>query len=641
MGLTAFGSSAARAKDAAPLLASVFQDHVVLQRDRPIAVFGQAGPGQTVSVGIDDKATTATADASGAWHATLPALPAGGPHVLTAVTAVARETLSDVVMGDVFLCSGQSNMELPVSRTLNSGWEVSRADDSNIRLLTVAKATAAAPRPEFETRPVWRAATPQTVADFSAACWYFARDLEQTVKAPIGLIHASWGGSRIETWMGEDGLERAGGFHDTLGTLSIYARDPASGVEAQAKNWQAWWTARAGVASMPWRPETDLRDWRPAPEPLRDWKAWGEPELANHNGMLWFRREVTLTAAQAALPADLSLGAIQEEDFTWVNGKAVGASFGWGADRTYAIAPRVLHAGKNVIVVNVLSAGWGGPGLQGPTEKMVLRFKDGGSMSLGGQWIWKFVPETYGAPPSPSWSPIVGPSATYNAMIAPLGSFGLKGVLWYQGEANADAPGTYQGLLTNLMGDWRRRFGSDLPFLIVQLPNFGPAPTQPAASNWADVREAQRRAVAADPRAALAVAIDVGMNDELHPPNKQEVGKRLSRAARSLIYGEAISPSGPQPISARREGAEVRVTFKGDEHGLVSYSGAPHGFELCGQDQASCRFVEAHIDGDAVLLAAPEGLEPKRVRYCWGDGPVCTLYEGAGLPAGPFEIAIT
>jgi sialate O-acetylesterase len=561
--------------------------------------------------------------------------------VLTAATAAAKQTVSDVVMGDVFLCSGQSNMELPVSRTLNSAWEISRADDPNIRLLTVAKATASAPRAEFEAPPVWRAASPATVADFSAACWYFARDLEQAVKAPIGLIHASWGGSRIEAWITEAGLKRAGGFDDRLEAFSVYAHDPAAGEEAYAQMWQAWWTARAGKASTPWRPETDLRDWRPAPEPMRDWKSWGVPQLAEHNGMLWFRREVTLTAAQAAQPADLSLGAIEEQDLTWVDGRPVGASFGWGMDRSYALAPGVLHAGKNVIVVNVLSAGWGGPGLQGPSAKMALRFKDGGSVPLGGGWLWKFVPESYGLPPGPPWGPIVGLTATYNAMIAPLGPYGLKGVLWYQGEANADAPATYQGLLADMMGDWRRQFGPDLPFLIVQLPNFGPAPTRPAVSGWADVREAQRRAVAADARAALAVAIDVGMNDELHPPNKQAVGRRLSRAARSLIYGEAISPSGPQPVSARREGGEVRVTFKGAERGLVSYSGAPHGFELCGMDQASCRFVAARIDGDAVAIPAPEGLEPTRVRYCWGDGPVCTLYEGAGLPAGPFEIAIT
>lgn len=640
-GLTAIASSAAGAETAAPLLASAFQDHGVLQRDRPIAVFGRAKPGETVSVAIDGKTTTATADAAGAWRATLPALPAGGPHVLSATTAAATQTVSDVVMGDVFLCSGQSNMEMRVSEALNAGWELPHTDDPNIRLLTIAKTTAAAPRAEFETAPAWRAASPATVAQFSAVCWYFARNLEQTVKAPIGLINASWGGTRIETWMAETGLKRAGGFDERLKTLSLYLRDPAAGADAYGQVWQAWWTTRAGKASTPWRPETDVRDWRPAPEHSRNWKSWGVPELANHNGMLLFRREVKLTAAQAAQPASLSLGGVEEQDLTWINGKPVGASFGWGMDRTYALAPRLLRAGKNVIVVNVQSAGWAGPGLDGPPEKMALRVKDGGSVPLGGQWMWKFVPESYGAPPSLPWAPIVGLGVNYNAMIAPLGPYGLKGALWYQGEENTDAPSTYQALLANMMGDWRRQFSPDLPFLIVQLPNFGAAPTQPTDTGWASVREAQRRAVAADGRAALAVAMDSGMNDELHPPYKQAVGKRLSRAARSLIYGEAISPSGPQPVSAQRAGGEVRVTFKGAERGLVSYSGAPNGFELCGPAQGACRFVQAHIDGDAVVLSTPQGLAPTRVRYCWGDGPVCTLYEGAGLPAGPFELAIT
>jgi sialate O-acetylesterase len=626
----------------APLMASVFQDHAVLQRDRPISVFGRAKPGETVAVALDGKSATATADASGAWRATLPALPAGGPHMLSATSAAGdKQIVSDVVMGDVFLCSGQSNMELPVKRALNSGFEISQGNDANIRLLTVAKATAAAPQADFATPPKWEAASSANVGEFSAACWFFARDLEKTVKAPIGLIHSSWGGSHIETWMGADGLRRSGGLDEPLKALALYARDPVAGEDAYAQVWQAWWTAHFGKASTPWKPETDVRDWRPEPEPMRDWKTWGVPELAKHDGMLWFRREVTLTAAQAAQPADLVLGAIDEVDQTWVNGKPVGASFGWATDRTYPVPPHVLHAGKNVIVVNVLST-WDAAGMYGPREKMALKFKDGGAAPLAGEWIWKFVPETYGYPPGPPWGAIVGLTTTYDAMIAPLGAYGLKGVLWYQGESNTGATGVYKAQLAGMMADWRAQFGqADLPFLIVQLPNFGAAPTHPAASDWANLREAQRLAVAADPHAALAVTIDAGMNGELHPPNKQAVGQRLARAARSLIYGEKISPSGPEPVSAKRDGAQVRVAFKGAEGGLVSWSGPPNAFELCGADQASCRWVEARLDGDGVVLTAPQGFAPTRVRYCWGDGPVCTLYEGKGLPAGPFEMAIT
>lgn len=638
--LAPFAPAAALAQTpAAPIFASVFQDHAVLQRDRPIVVFGRAGPGEQVTVSLDASTATATADSSGAWRATLPAQPAGGPHVLTASTASgAKQTVADVLMGDVFLCSGQSNMELPVKATLNAAFE-SRASDPEIRLLSVAHEIAPAPRSDFQTPVKWAAATPETVPGFSAACWYFGRDLKKTLKVPIGLIHASWGGSRIEPWIGEQGLRHAGGFDDRLDLLKLFARDRAAGEEKAGLAWESWWTARAGKASTPWMPDTDVADWRPEPEPMRNWKTWGAPELEKHDGMLWFRREVTLTPAQAAQPATLALGAIDEVDETWVNGRPIGASFGWSTDRTYVLPPHVLHAGRNVIVVNVLST-YDAAGMYGPPEKMALRFGDGGSVPLGGHWIWKFVPESYGHPPGPPWAEIVGLSGSYNAMIAPLGPYGLKGALWYQGESNTDAAADYQRLLAALMFDWRRQFGADLPFLIVQLPNFGPAPIRPSASDWASLREAQRRAVSADPRAALAVTIDVGLDGQLHPPNKQAVGARLARAARSLIYGEKISPSGPEPTVARRDGAAVRVGFKGAEGGLVSYSGAPNAFELCGVDQASCRFVEARIEGEGVVLSVPPGLEPTRVRYCWGDGPVCTLYEADGLPAGPFELPV-
>jgi sialate O-acetylesterase len=225
-----------------------------------------------------------------------------------------------------------------------------------------------------------------------------------------------------------------------------------------------------------------------------------------------------------------------------------------------------------------------------------------------------------------------------NAMIAPLGDYAMRGGLWYQGETNAGGPGDYAALLGALMGDWRARFGADLPVLIVQLPNFGAPVTAPTASGWADLREAQRRAVAADAHAGLVVTIDVGENEDLHPPNKRAVGVRLARAARHVVYGEAITPSGPEVVRARRDGERVVVTFGEIDGALVSYSGAPNGFELCGETQASCRFVTAAINGSDVVLEGAS--EATRVRYCWGDGPVCTLYDRAGLPAGPFEIAI-
>ena len=229
-------------------------------------------------------------------------------------------------------------------------------------------------------------------------------------------------------------------------------------------------------------------------------------------------------------------------------------------------------------------------------------------------------------------------------MIAPIGTYGLRGALWYQGESNSGDPGPYERLLTGLMADWRGTFGPDIAFLVVQLPNFGPAPAAPVESGWASIREAQRRAVAADPHAGLAVTIDAGDRNELHPPNKQEVGRRLARAARHVVYGEAISPSGPVARSAVRDGNTIAVAFGDVDGRLLAYSGkGPNAFELCGSDQASCRFADAVIEGNRVLIRQEDGVgaaAATRVRYCWGAGPVCTLSDESGLPAGPFELQI-
>jgi sialate O-acetylesterase len=354
--------------------------------------------------------------------------------------------------------------------------------------------------------------------------------------------------------------------------------------------------------------------------------------------MVWFRRSAHLTKAQAESDAQLSIGAIDEVDETWVNGRPLANSFGYGTERTYAVPKGWLHAGDNSIVINVLST-WDAAGMYGPPEHMALRFADRGTVPLGGQWRYQTVPESMGFPPRAPWESVGGLSTLYNAMIAPLLSFGVRGVLWYQGESNA-GDARYQSLLASLMADWRDRSASDLPFLIVELPGFGKPSAVAASSAWANLREAQRRAVAADKNAALAVTIDVGDAQELHPPNKQAVGARLARAARRLVYGEAVSASGPVISEARRSGNAVLISFDDVDGQLLAYSALrPIGFELCGPAEDSCRFVDALISGREVRI---EPAEPKatRVRFCWGDAPACNLYDQSGLPAGPFENAI-
>jgi sialate O-acetylesterase len=630
---------------ATPLLDELFQDHAVLQRERAIPVWGEASPGEQLTVVLSDERNARhtdahpIADSSGHWHAQLSAMTAGGPYRLTVRTGRGDEqSAADIMVGDVWLCSGQSNMEFPVANALNAEREIATSASDQIRVLNVAHAANPVPLEHFANPVRWALAGPDTIRGFSAACYYFARDLRKSIDMPMGLIQASWSGSRIEPWISAMGLHRAGGFDTGLDVLKVYGADARAGNERMGALWESWWQSRAAPGSRPWQINA-AGEWLPVPEPMRDWKTWGVDRLAAHDGMLWFRRSARLSNAQAAGAARLSIGAIDEVDETWLNGRPLANSFGYGTERTYEVPKGWLHPGDNSIVINVLST-WDAAGMYGPPEHMALRFADGSTVPLGGEWRYQYVTESMGFPPRAPWESVAGLSTIYNAMIAPLQPYGLSGVLWYQGESNAGDGPRYQVLLASLMADWRAKSDSNLPFLIVELPGFGKPSASAAASPWAEIREAQRRTVAADQNTALAVAIDIGEAQELHPPNKQAVGARLARAARHLVYREAVSASGPVVRTARRSGNAVLVSFDDVEGRLLVYGALrPIGFELCGTTEDSCRFVDALLSGHDVRID-PADSTATRVRFCWGDAPSCNLYDQSGLPAGPFETAI-
>ena len=627
---------------AATLLHPLFQDHAVLQRDQPIRIWGEASPGATVQVALAQHRRSAQADADGRWWVELPALPAGGPYTLTARTGEASRTVDDLLVGDVWLCSGQSNMELQVWRSLDARSEIAGAASETIRLLTVPQSSSPAPQSTFGDDTRWQTVNPESIREFSAACWYFARELQKTVDVPMGLVNASWGGSRIQAWTSADALRAAGAYDDQLDVLALYATEPADALERWGSIWADWWQQRPGIAAddRPWAGEADGGEWRAAPPGLGAWEHWGIPELAAFDGMLWYRTNVRLTAAQAAQQATLVLGPADEMDTTWVNGRAVGSTYGAGLPRAYALPPGLLRAGDNHVVVNVLDTYRDG-GLAGPESAHFLKLADGSTVPLDGGWRYRVVPETVGSPPRAPWQSAAGLSTLYNGMIAPLAGMRLRGMLWYQGESNTFEADAYAGLLRGMRDDWRSRFGdSALPFLVVQLANYGTPASAPGSSDWAALREAQR-AVANEPDSALAVAIDIGDRYDIHPPNKQALGRRLARAARHAVYGERIAPSGPVPRGARREGGDVVVDFA-DVEGHLSAHGAagPVGFELCGAAPGSCRFADAVIDGNGVRLHVEPGTAPVRVRHAWADAPLVNLFDAADLPAGPFEIDI-
>ncbi len=630
----------ARAADP-PLLHPLFQDHAVVQRDRPIPVWGQAAPGAQVQVELAGRRVETQAGDDGRWQARLPALEAGGPHELIARSGGQTRRVADVLVGDVWLCSGQSNMELQVHRSLNARAEIAGAGNDRIRLLRVPQAGMPAPRRDFAGPVRWQPATPANVPEFSAACYYFARELQKDVDVPMGLINASLGGSRIEAWLSAGALRGAGDYGDALDVLAQYAHAPQAASARWGELWDAWWNAQPGVAAgdRPWLPQAAAAGWRAAPPQLGNYQAWGVPGLEHFTGMLWYRAKLRLSAAQAAQGATLALGNVDEIDQTWVNGRGVGSSYG-GDARAYPLPAGLLREGDNLIVVNALNTYLDG-GLVGPKDTRALLLADGTRIALDDAgWEYRTVPPGMATPPLAPWLSASGKTTLYNGMVAPLGQYALRGALWYQGESNTGEAAVYPGLLRAYRSDLRAQFGAGLPLLVVQLANYGAAPTRPQESGSAQLRQAQRMVAAEDARSGLAVAIDIGERGDIHPANKQELGRRLARAARHVVYGERLPASGPVPLAARREGDAVAVRFGDIGDGLVAYGGdGPLGFELCGDATGSCRYAHARIRGDEVLLRADVSAAA-RVRYGWADSPVVTLYDGAGLPAGPFEIRI-
>ncbi len=645
LAITCMGATASVcAEDGAPpLLHPLFQDHAVLQRDQPIQVWGQAAPGDAVAVAFAGQTLTVRADGGGRWHATLPSRGAGGPYELAVRAGQVTQVVHDLQMGDVWLCSGQSNMELPVWRALNADGEIAAATQPGIRLFTVPKAAAITPQSAFRAPVAWQPASPETVRDFSATCFYFARELQKTVKVPMGLIAAAWGGSRIEAWTSAGALRRQGGLDEPLDVLALHARAPAAANARWGRHWQGWWRVHdgAGADDAPWSPTDGGTGWLPAPAALGAWERWDVPALADYNGMVWYGTHVTLTAAQAARGATLELAAVDETDMTWVNGVAVGSQYAPGDARRYALPPGLLKAGSNTVVINVLDT-WSDGGLSGPASAQAVRFDDGTRVVLDSPWQYRAAPGK-AIPPLAPWHAATGLSTLYNGMIAPLGDIGLRGVLWYQGESNTADGAAYAARLRTLRDDWRGRFGVEVPLLVVQLAGYGLPPAAPMDSGWAEVRDAQRRVVAEDRHSGLALAVDIGDAYDIHPPNKQELGRRLARVARHVVFGEtALAPSGPTPRTAVHTSEGVRIAFE-DVDGTLVTTGAkgPIGFELCDAETRQCTYADAVLDGRDVVLRSPQAPPNARIRYCWADGPVCTLRDRSGAPAGPFELTVT
>jgi len=647
-GLPAAHADDARPPDTKPFLHPLFTENMVLQRGVSDPVWGWTTPGRVVTVRVAGKGAKAVAGADGGWTARLPPLPVGGPYTLTVSTEAAggpqAVTLKNVLVGDVWLCSGQSNMVFGIGNAINGPAEIAAANYPKIRLFTVGNAIATEPRSLLTGQ--WAVCTPQTVSSggwngFSAVGYFFGRDLQQAVHVPIGLICTAWSGTPAEAWASREALtQKLPEYAPAMAQLDI-ARADTTPYDQKLK---AWYTKYdAGVAGA-WS-DAGLNDaaWKTMPLPGY-WEQSGVAELANFDGIVWFRRTFDLPAGDAGKAAVLHFMA-DDNDTTWVNGTPVGATAGASASRAYSLAASLLKPTGNVIAVRVLDTGGVG-GIYGTPADLSLEVPGGTNLPLAGPWRYSVgVPLDQKNPlPQDIANNANFPTVLYNGMISPLLPFGVKGAIWYQGESNAGNGKQYQTLLPTMIADWRSRFGvGAFPFLIVQLANLGQPPAQPGGSGWAELREAQLLTAERVPAVGLAVADDIGDASDIHPKNKQEVGHRLALVAEAVAYGQKGEYSGPLYQSMTVEGGAIRLRFRHLGGGLVAKGadkaeGADKltGFAIAGADG---RFVwaDAKIDGPAVVVSSPSVPAPTMVRYAWADNPVCNLYNRAGLPASPFR----
>lgn len=626
----------------APHLAS----HMVLQQGKP-APFrgGGAQPGEEVTVSFGAVTARARADAQGNWQVSLPPLPRGQSGTVE-IRAAGGTTLrlDDVVTGDVWLCSGQSNMDLPVSGSANPERTARESAGLPIRLLKLKRTAEAKPARDVVPELAWSRAAPDNLGGFSAACWHMAREiLKHDPKTPLGLIHAAWGGSTIEDWMPPAALRGSGTSSEQLTWLDRYAADPAAALVAAVDATDRWAErGDPGSAGAAWAaPGFDDSGWDRIAVPGQ-WERSGIAGLGGYDGIMWFRTTVTLTTAELGDGKDvvLRLGRIDERDRVWINGVPVGAQLVAAEQRSYRVRADLLRAGQNSIVVRVIDE-MGGGGFSGPADTLALALPGGVRKPLAGEWRYRRGSADSAwrePPPAIPWSMPRGLTMAWNGMIAPLAGTALRGIAWYQGESNTSRAAAYAGTLRAWRTSWRAHFADPaLPVVIVQLPGYGPRATRPVDAPWAQLREAQRVVANDDPATGLAVAIDLGIPTDIHPAHKDVVGERMGQEALRIAYRVA-RPAAPQPIRATRTPEGIAIALSGAEGLAVAGAVEPVGFELC-DAAGACRFARASIWGDGVVVL-DDGRPSTQVRYAWQGSPAINLYARSGLPLVPFRLDI-
>ena len=615
-----------------PFVSPIFGDNMVLQRGKPNPIWGWSEPGDKIRVEIQGRTATAVAEPDGRWQVRIDPPPAGGPYTIR-VSGRRSVVLHEVLVGDVWLCGGQSNMQFPLKAARNGDAEVASANHPEIRFFVVAPHSSYghADVPEGS----WKIVTPQEAAEGgpSAVAYFFARRVQETVPVPIGLIQDALGGTPAEAWTSPAALGKLKDFDIPL--AEVRRLGSAGGTEYG--NYIMHWYDEydIGLKEGSWaNPQLDDSGWKPVEIP----GGFGELGVADVPALAWFRREVVLPDPLPSGRARLFLGSIEKMDTAYVNGQFVGASAWVENPRMYPIKDGILKPGRNVVAIRVFKVKPDGGFLAKPAQ-LRLVLGDGTAFPLAGPWKGRLSVDARPPHPLPlrfeNWP--VMPSVLYEGMLRPLAPLAITGALWYQGEANTERAFQYRKLLPVMIADWRELFGQgDSPFYIAGLPGFMPPSDTPVDDEWAELREAQALTAAAVPNSCLAVAIDTGDANNLHPIDKLEVGDRLARCALANHYGENIPHAGPTLSLVDRLPGALRLHFTHTDGGLLAKGGRLEQFAVAGEDR-KWAWAEARIDGDTVLVSSTAVPDPKEVRYAWQSNPAATLFNGAGLPAAPFR----
>ncbi len=617
-------------------LPQIISNHMVLQRNEPLRIWGWADAKEKVTVEFNNQKKSVRADSDGNWSVTLDPMTAGGPFIMT-IKGDNEISLEDILIGEVWVCSGQSNMEWSVSQSNNPEEEIRNANYPNIRIFDVPRNLQLTPMDDIPETD-WHRVSPETIAGFSAVGYFFGRHLHKNLDVPVGLIGSNWGGTVVETWTSKESINTIDDFNGKMDMLeNLDPEELKTAMEEKLKEIKT---------SIPYKKD-GLQDgvalWAANDFNDSEWNTmvlpalWENKYLPSLDGIVWFRKTFTLSKEEASSDATLKLSKIDDSDITWINGEKIGETENqYNRERVYNVPAKVLKEGKNIITVRVEDTGGGG-GMWGSADNMSLSGKKI-KISLAGDWKYQVSPQNL-ALGSSTIGPNDYPTLLYNGMIHPIEKFTVQGATWYQGESNASRADQYQKLFPLLITDWRENFNNpELTFLFVQLANFMEVKDKPEESAWAELREAQTMALEL-PKTGMAVIIDIGEADDIHPRNKQDVGYRLGLAARHVEYGEDIVYSGPMYTSMSVDGSIIRLTFDHTGSGLIADNkfGYLMGFQIAGSDK-KWHWAKARIDGEHVIVYNEKVKNPVAVRYAWADNPEeANLYNREGLPASPFR----